>query len=308
MKAKVLTKAEKADKMEKGSSTVAGRVFVDFGWGRLYAMLEEGDGVRVFKDFGEVFSLRPTAVVTDSVPRSYTSEVMEMVEKGVRLFQLRDLRKMGEGRRDNNVTKTHENDVRVIRSLYKEHPQLFVELDAPLLRLKHLTEKWFIANSYRKQVEAEGFEEGARGLRNECKKLSRRIHKEALGIPLYRRVCERFGLKGPSLAYIVSHRYHEFLTESKHRLAVKFDLIPRQHRRRRRISQVLVALAYSVVRNKHTRYYTVFQHYYEKFGKGRKAFWKAILRVAIRILRDINHLAKNSTDNGWGRQRKNPSL
>jgi hypothetical protein len=57
-------------------------------------------------------------------------------------------------------------------------------------------------------------------------------------------------------------------------------------------------LAASAVLNKHPRYHEVYRRYFEKFeaegNNGKKAYWKAILRVAERMLRDLHSLAKNT--------------
>jgi hypothetical protein len=64
-------------------------------------------------------------------------------------------------------------------------------------------------------------------------------------------------------------------------------------------SRLMIILARSAVFNKHQRYYQVYQRFFERFqteGYGRKrAFWKAILRVAERILKDLHTLAKSQT-------------
>jgi hypothetical protein len=52
------------------------------------------------------------------------------------------------------------------------------------------------------------------------------------------------------------------------------------------------------VLNKHQRYHEVYRRYFERFeaeGDSRKkAHWKAILRVAEKILRHMHSLAKNT--------------
>jgi hypothetical protein len=59
---------------------VVGRVFVDFGRNRVYALPEGGGEVVVFGGFLEMFGrLRPTIVVADSYPRkllTYSSRSM----------------------------------------------------------------------------------------------------------------------------------------------------------------------------------------------------------------------------------------
>jgi hypothetical protein len=49
---------------------VVGRVFIDFGRNRVYALPEDGEDVIIFGSFLEMFGrLRPTIVVADSYPR-----------------------------------------------------------------------------------------------------------------------------------------------------------------------------------------------------------------------------------------------
>ena len=49
---------------------MVGRVFVDFGRGRVYALPEDGEDVIIFGGFLEMFEkLRPTMVVADSYLR-----------------------------------------------------------------------------------------------------------------------------------------------------------------------------------------------------------------------------------------------
>jgi hypothetical protein len=42
-------------------------------------------------------------------------------------------------------------------------------------------------------------------LRRYAERLATRIHEKAMELPLYRMAIERLGLKGPALAYIISH-------------------------------------------------------------------------------------------------------
>jgi hypothetical protein len=72
----------------------------------------------------------------------------------------------------------------------------------------------------------------------------------------------------------------------------------RKHRRRNARSRLLIMLAMSAVLHKHPTYYQVYQRYSERFKaegySGKKAYWKTILRVAERILKDLHSLAKNT--------------
>jgi hypothetical protein len=131
-------------------------------------------------------------------------------------------------------------------------------------------------------------------------KLAEEIHKEALKLPLYRLVFEQLGLKGAALAYLVSHDGWALRTLPRDKLILRFQMTGRRkHRKRSTRSRLLIMLARSTVLNKHNRYYKVYRRYFERFeaevsDSSKKAHWKAILRVAERILRDLHGLAKNT--------------
>jgi hypothetical protein len=136
-----------------------------------------------------------------------------------------------------------------------------------------------------------------RVLQRYAERLATRIHEKAMELPLYRMAIERLGLKGPALAYIISHDGLMLKTMSRERLIFKFQLSGR-HKKRNMKSRLMIILARSAVFNKHQRYYQVYQRFFERFqteGYGRGAFWKAILRVAERILKDLHTLAKSQT-------------
>jgi hypothetical protein len=60
--------------------------------------------------------------------------------------------------------------------------------------------------------------------------LATRIHEKALELPLYRIVVERFGLKGATLAYIISHDSIVFKTLSRTGLETRYELFRRPWR------------------------------------------------------------------------------
>jgi hypothetical protein len=130
-------------------------------------------------------------------------------------------------------------------------------------------------------------------------KLAGEIHREALKLPLYRLACERLGLKGPALAYLISHDGWALRTLPRDKLILRFQMTGRRrYKGRKTRSKLLIMLAASTVLNKHPRYHEVYRRYFEKFeaeGNNRKkAHWKAILRVAEKILRHMHSLAKNT--------------
>jgi hypothetical protein len=134
-------------------------------------------------------------------------------------------------------------------------------------------------------------------LRRYTEGLATRIHEKAMGIELYSMAVERIGLKGPALAYVISHGGLMLKTMSRERLIFRFQLSGR-HKKRDMKSRLMIILARSAVFNRHQGYYQVYQRFFERFqteGYGRRAFWKAILRVAERILKDLDTLAKSQT-------------
>jgi hypothetical protein len=136
-------------------------------------------------------------------------------------------------------------------------------------------------------------------LRCYTERLATRIHEKAMGIELYSMAVEGVGLKGPALAYIISRDGFVLKALSRDRLVFRFQMTGRQrHRERNTRSRLLILLACSVVLNRHQGYYQVYQRCFERFqteGYGRRAFWKSILRVAERILKDLHILAKSQT-------------
>jgi len=72
----------------------------------------------------------------------------------------------------------------------------------------------------------------------------------------------------------------------------------RKHRRRNIRSGLLIILANTAVLHKHRRCYKIYQRHLERFkAEGRKnSHWKAILRVAERMLKDLHRLAKRTPD------------
>ena len=281
---------------------MSGTVFVDFGRNRVYALPEDGEEVMVFNDFLEMFGkLRPRVVVADSYPRKLQPTITRL--DGATFLRLRDLKKLSEERKNNGLSKTNENDVKALRQMFYKAPGLFQPLYAsPLeLEVRALTELW---------VEMAGIKRGAkyartttddplavethRVLRRYTEGLATRIHERAMELPLYRMVVERLGLKGPALAYIVSHDSIVLKTLSRTGLETRYELFRRRWRGRGLRSQLLMQLAYATILHRNQRYLAV----YESYRQRGKKHWQAILRVAQRILRDIRRLAIEAQEAG----------
>jgi hypothetical protein len=278
------------------------RVFIDFGRNRVYALPEDCEEVMVFNDFLEMFDrLRPTMVVADSYPRKLLPTITRL--DGATFLRLRDLKKLSNERRNNGLRKTDENDVKALRQIFLGRPDLFQPLyTSPVeLEVRALTELWVelagikrAAKYARTTTDDPLADEAHKILRRYAERLATRIHERALELPLYRMVVERLGLKGPSLAYIVSHDSIVFKTLSRTGLETRYELFRRPWKGRGLRSQLLILLANKMVLNKHHRYLSV----YESYLRRGKKHWQAILRVAKRILRDIRRLAMEAQGAG----------
>jgi hypothetical protein len=281
---------------------VVSRVFVDFGRNRVYALPEDGEEVMVFNDFLEMFEkLRPTIVVADSYPRKLQPTITRL--DGATFLRLRDLKKLSEERRNNGLRKTNENDVKALRQIFYKTPDLFQLLyTSPVeLEVRALTELWIelvaikkAAKNTRTTTDDPLAVEIHKVLRRYTEGLATRIHEKAMELPLYRMAVERLGLKGPALAYIISHDTIVFKTLSRTGLETRYELFRRPWRGRGLRSQLLVRLAYATITNRNQRYLAIYECYRRR-GKKR---WQAILRVAKRILRDIRRLAMEAQEAG----------
>jgi hypothetical protein len=271
------------------------RVFVDFGRNRVYALQEDGEEVMVFNDFLEMFGkLRPKMVVADSYPRRLLPTITRL--DGATFLRLRDLKKLSEERNNNGLRKTDENDVKALREMFYKAPGLFQPLyTSPLeLEVRALTELWVelagikkAAKYARTTTDDPLAVETHRVLQRYTERLATRIHERAMELPLYRMAVEGLGLKGPALAYIISHDSIVFKTLSRTGLERRYELFRRPWRGRGLRSQLLILLARIMILNKHRRYLSV----YECYRRRGKKHWQAILRVAKRILREIRRLA-----------------
>jgi hypothetical protein len=248
-----------------------------------------------FNDFLEMFGkLRPRVVVADSYPRKLLQTMTRF--SGAVFLRLRDLKKLSEERNNNGLRKTDENDVKALRQIFLGRPDLFQPLyTSPVeLEVRALTELW---------VEMAGIKRAAKYtrtttddplaveihkvLRRYTEGLATRIHERAMELPLYSMAVERLGLKGPSLAYIVSHDTISFKTLSRTGLETRYELFRRPWRGRGLRSQLLIRLAYATITHRNQRYLAI----YESCRRRGKKHWQAILRVAKRILRDVRRLA-----------------
>jgi hypothetical protein len=282
-------------------------VFVDFGRNKVYALEDDGDEVMVFDDFAEMVErLKPLVVVADAYPRKLLPILANLAENGITFLKLKDPRLLAEARRRYGYIKSDENDVKLLKQIRPGNNIETQTLNPDEVSVRALTELWVQMADLKKnskQARTSINHPLAREIHREnrrlVEKLAEEIHKEALKLPLYRLVFEQLGLKGPALAYLVSHDGWALKTLPRDKLILRFQMTGRRrYKGRKTRSKLLIMLAASAVLNKHPRYHEVYRRYFEKFeaeGNNRKkAHWKAILRVAEKILRHMHSLAKNT--------------
>jgi len=60
-----------------------GRVFVDFGRGKVYALADDGEDILTFKSLEDMVErLRPALIVVDSLPNKHQSTAVELAKTG----------------------------------------------------------------------------------------------------------------------------------------------------------------------------------------------------------------------------------
>jgi hypothetical protein len=278
-------------------------VYVDFGRNKIYAITDESNEVLVFNNLAELAErLKPAVIVLDCPPGKQQNATAELAKTGIIFLRLKDLKKLSEERKNNGLRKSDENDVIMLKTLFRRNSDNFQPLNetSEELTVRALTELW-VQEAFLKKVSKQARTTTSHPVaikiqkthRRLIEKLAEEIHREALKLPLYRLAFEHLGLKGPVLAYLLSHDGWAFKTLNSDKLQVRYQLVPLRRRRSKR-SRLLIMLANTAVLNNHPRYRPILEKYMERFQGQKYAYWKAILRVARRILRDLHNLARNT--------------
>jgi hypothetical protein len=283
---------------------VKGVVYVDFGRNKIFALTDDSEGVLIFNNLVELAEkLKPAVIVLDNLPGKQQNATAELAKTGIVFLRLKNLKKLSEERKKNGMQKSDENDVAALKTLFRRNIGDFQPLNetSEELTVRALTELW-VQEAFLKKVSKQARTTTRHPVATEIQnthrrlveKLAEEIHREALKLPLYSTTFERLGLKGPALAYLLSHDGWAFKTLNSDKLQVRYRLVPLRRRRSQR-SRLLIMLANTAVLNNHPRYRPIFEKYMVKFQGQRYAYWKAVLRVARRILRDLRLLANGQT-------------
>jgi hypothetical protein len=278
-------------------------VFLDFGRSKIFAITDDSDEVLVFNNLVELAErLRPAVIILDSLPGKQQNIAAELAKTGITFLRLKNLKKLSEERNSNSLKKSDENDVVMLKTLFRRSSDIFQPLfETPEeLIVRELTEEWATFTLMKKVSKQKRTTtnhplaiKAHKTLQNIVDKLSKESHREALKLPLYRLAFEHLGLKGPVLAYLLSHDVFALKTFPRDKLLRRYHLLPPFHRWNKK-SRLLLMLANSTILNKHHRYYGVYLRYVEKFKDKPRKHWKATLRVARRILIDLKRLAREN--------------
>jgi len=134
-------------------------------------------------------------------------EILELLRRGVRVYLLKDVRKLKKLRMENDLKKTDETDAMLLARIpiEKFRPLTIEELEfkmrtRPLIREYEKIVRW---RKTLKKLISQGFnynfEEAVRLMDLERQKISRKIVRQVVNLPLYgevyRRACEILGVK-----------------------------------------------------------------------------------------------------------------
>jgi hypothetical protein len=278
-------------------------VFIDFGAGKVYALPDNSDEVITFADLKELIQkLRPAVVVADNYPRSTLLQITEMATNKITFLKYKQLRKVAEARRLNGLKKSNKNDALIIRQLYYHSPEDFtclfhlpeelpVRLELGIWRKTAAVVKLYKSDSTTPSKEVKDMLTTAKRV---LKRLSIKIHIMALSLPLYRLASEELGLKGPTLAYIISYDYQDFIKLGRDKLYRKYQLTHGKKKYRTFKSQLLYMIANNAVLNKNPRYIATYVRLNKKYrDQGRRnARNMAVWGVAQKIVEDLRRIAR----------------
>ena len=91
-----------------------------------------------------VGKLNPDAVVVDSLPGKFQKTAAELGREGVVFLRLKRLKILSDERKGNGVRKTDENDVKLLREIFRRDINAFQPLftSPEELEVRALTELW----------------------------------------------------------------------------------------------------------------------------------------------------------------------
>ena len=169
-------------------------------WGK-HKMHTVFDGNKVFK-VGRLTELDAKEIYIDSLLPQIYEELMELIEKGVRVFLLRNTRLLKRLREENRVKKSDEVDAKLLSMIPRNHFKQLTLRELNLLRLIGEYERYV---KWRKTVQQwmricpDPFKECVRRLRSLAehhgRKIIREIKNDESYATIYRLACNMIGVK-----------------------------------------------------------------------------------------------------------------
>lgn len=227
------------------------------------------------------------------------------MERGVRVYYLRNTQLQETLRQHNNAEKSEQNDAKMLAMVPSDY---WKELTKETLILRSFLHQYYVlADNIKrnKQWLSLMIGEEAKALvkerinflirQREC--LGRRILETAKKTLPYDYVRRRLGIQGVSLVTLLTYVDFSKTFRQLTMFAGFVDPKIRSGRFSRKVRRALRALTVMAIRNKHQRYLELYSHYSEKLERRNRA----ILRVQQRLLKDIwqvLRVGQNHTDVG----------
>ena len=165
------------------------------------------DGVRVFRVKKLTELEDASEIYIDTLFPELYDEILELLRRGVRVYLLKDVRKLKKLRMENNLKKSDENDAMLLIRISKENfrPLAIEELKLrirmePLIRKYRQIIRWEkILKRLAKRGLDYNFREVVRLMNADRQKISEEIIRQVTSLPIhgevYRRACEILGVK-----------------------------------------------------------------------------------------------------------------
>jgi len=165
------------------------------------------DGGRVFR-VGKLTELEDAGeIYIDALFPELYDEILESLRRGVRVYLLKDVRKLKKLRIENNLKKSDENDAKLLARIPRE---VFRQLTAEELEIKArigpLIRKYERIVRWRKKLKKSvndgfdySFRESIRLMEADGKRISKEIIRQVTSLPIYgevyKKACEILGVK-----------------------------------------------------------------------------------------------------------------
>jgi len=165
------------------------------------------DGVRVFRVKKLTELEDASEIYIDALFPELYDEILELLRRGVRVYLLKDVRKLKKLRMENNMKKSDENDAVLLARIPKEkfRPLTVKEVEFKA-RMRPLINRYERLAQWRKRLKIlvkdgydYNFKEVIRLMEADRTRISREIIRQVASLPIYgevyRKACEMLGIK-----------------------------------------------------------------------------------------------------------------